>query len=196
MYNRLLCIFLLALLFSACKQQYKNPHVVIQTNVGDIELELFADKAPKTVGRFLKNVDSGYYNNTTFYRILKDDNQASDSWKARLIQGGMWQRQHKLYTSIPGVAHESTKETGITHTAGTVSLARAEPGTAATEFFICIDDEHGFDYGGKNNADGLGYAAFGRVVGGTNTVNVIYNKAPETDQALTPPIDIYNIVRK
>ena len=196
MYYRLLCICFFVLLLPACKQQYKNPHVVIQTNVGNIELELYADKAPKTVGRFLKNIDSGYYNNTTFYRVLKDDNQASDSWKARLIQGGMWQRQHKLYTSIPGIPHESTKETGITHTAGTVSLARAEPGTAATEFFICIDDEHGFDYGGKNNADGQGYAAFGRVVGGINTVNVIYNKAPETDQALIPPIDIYNIVRK
>jgi len=70
-----------------------------------------------------------------------------------------------------------------------------EPGTATTEFFICVGDQPGYDYGGENNSDGQGYAAFGKVVKGMDVVNKIYNQ-PESDQYFTPRIPLYNIVRR
>ncbi|MCO5237440.1 MAG: peptidylprolyl isomerase [Chitinophagaceae bacterium] len=73
-------------------------------------------------------------------------------------------------------------------------MARNEPGTATPEFFICVEDEPGFDYGGKNNADGLGYAAFGKVVEGWETVMKIYRQ-PENNQRFIPPVTILKIRR-
>jgi peptidyl-prolyl cis-trans isomerase A (cyclophilin A) len=182
------------LLCSCAPKKYKYPHVVIQTIHGNIELELYNDKAPKTVAAFLSYVDSGYYTNSMFYRVWNDDNQATDAYKARIIQGGLWRTNRQLSLTLPGVPHETTRETGIQHTDGVISLARGKPGTATTEFFICIDDQHGFDYGGKNNPDGQGYAAFGRVVKGRDVVRYIY-EAPEEGEYFNPPIVIYNIVR-
>ena len=157
-------------------------------------MELFPGQAPKSVAAFLKNVDAGYYKNTSFYRILSDENQPSDNHKSRLIQGGLWKTNYKQSASLPGIPHETTQQTHILHTDGTVSFARAAPGTATTEFFICIGDEHGFDYGGSNNPDGQGYAAFGRVVSGMPVVMKIYN-GPEDEQDINPPVIIDNIVR-
>ena len=175
-----------------CSPKYKNPHIEIETGRGDIEIELYPDQAPKTVTAFLSYVDSGYYKNANFYRVLANDNQPSNAPKAQLIQGGIWKTNYKLSSSLPGIPHETTQQTKILHKAGVISLARAAPGTAGTEFFICIQDQPGFDYGGNNNADGQGYAAFGKVIKGMDIVMDIYN-APEYDQALDPPVDIYNI---
>ncbi|HWB27220.1 MAG TPA: peptidylprolyl isomerase [Chitinophagaceae bacterium] len=194
MFYRLVLVSFLIVFFSCSSHQYKNPHVRIETAKGDIEVELFPAQAPKSVAAFLRNVDSGYYKNTSFYRILSSSNQAAGSDKSRLIQGGLWKTKYKLSASLPGVPHETTQQTKITHTDGTVSFARGAPGTASTEFFICIGDQHGFDYGGSNNPDGQGYAAFGRVVSGMKVVMDIYN-SPEDEQDFDPPIDIYNIVR-
>lgn len=191
--NLLICF---CCLLAACSQhiKYKNPHVKIETGEGDIELELYPDQAPKTVAAFLSYVDSGYYVNSNFYRVWNDDNQAIDAYKARLIQGGIWETNHKLVMSLPGIPHETTAQTGIQHINGVISLARGKPGTASTEFFICVGNQHGFDYGGKNNTDGLGYAAFGRVVKGMEVVIRIY-RDPEKDEYFDPPIALFNIVR-
>jgi peptidyl-prolyl cis-trans isomerase A (cyclophilin A) len=178
---------------TACSSpKYKNPHVVIETKFGDIEVELYPDQAPKTVAAFLSYIDSGYYNNATFYRVLRDDEQPSDAPKAELIQGGIWQTNYKLSSKIPGIPHEPTNQTKILHTDGTISLARQAPGTANTEFFICVGDQPGFNYGGANNPDGQGYAAFGKVVKGMDVVKSIYN-APETDGDFEPVIYINKI---
>ena len=189
-------IFLLAFSLSLlnCEKKYANPHVEIQTKLGGIEVELFPDKAPKSVAAFLSYIDSGYYKNATFYRVLNKDNQPSDAVKAELIQGGLYRSKIKPFTSIAGIPHETTKETGILHTAGVISFARREPGTATTEFFICISDQPGLDYGGLNNPDKQGYAAFGRVVKGMEIVKTIHNR-PETDEVFTPPIYIFDIIR-
>ena len=182
-------------LLAACSQPvYKNPHIEIETNHGDIELELYADNAPKTVAAFLRYVDSDYYKNASFYRILNDDNQPSNAPKSELIQGGIWKTNYKLSASLPGIEHETTAQTKILHKDGIISLARLAPGTANTEFFICIGDQPGFDYGGLNNADGQGYAAFGKVVKGMDIVRNIYN-APENDQEFDPQVNIYGIKR-
>ena len=188
-------VFILACMFCGCSSPaYKNPHILIQTVAGDIEIELYADKAPKTAAVFLSYIDAGFYKHSTFYRVLTDDNQPSDAPKANLIQGGIWKTNYKKATSLPGVPHEATNQTNILHKNGIISLARMEPGTATTEFFICIGDQPGFDYGGKNNADGQGYAAFGEVVKGMNVVMRIYERH-SYDQALNPQVTIIDMKR-
>ncbi len=192
-YKNLFIIF--CCLLAACSEPaYKNPHIEIETNHGDIELELYIDQAPKTVKAFLRYVDSDYYKNATFYRILNDENQPSNAPKSELIQGGIWKTNYKLSASLPGIEHETTQQTKILHKDGVISLARLAPGTANTEFFICVGDQPGFDFGGVNNADGKGYAAFGKVVKGMKIVSNIYN-APENDQEFDPPVNIYGIKR-
>jgi peptidyl-prolyl cis-trans isomerase A (cyclophilin A) len=193
MFKKLLAIFICCL-YACSSSKNENPHVLIETKFGDIEVELYPKQAPGTVAAFLSYIDSGYYSKATFYRVLRDDEQPTNAPKSELIQGGIWQTNYKLAATIPGIAHESTKQTGITHTDGTISLARSTPGTANTEFFICVGDQHGFDYGGANNPDGQGYAAFGRVVKGMSVVKSIYN-APETDGTFDPLIYIYKIKR-
>lgn len=187
----LFCIALIVLV--QCKPAYKNPHVVIYSAFGDIELELYPDKAPKSVTAFLSYIDAGYYTNCSFYRILSLDNQPMGSNGAELIQGGLWANK-KRHDSLPGIPHETTKQTGILHENGTISLARQEPGTATTEFFICIGKQPGFDYGGENNPDGQGYAAFGKVVKGMDIVLKIYGR-PEENQYFEPPVKINKITR-
>lgn len=172
-----------------------KPHVVIKTPAGDIEVELYLRQAPKTAGAFLSYVDSGYYRNASFYRILNADNQPTGANDSKLIQGGIWRTDHDRAVRVPGVPHETTRQTQILHTDGTISLARGAPGTGTTEFFICIGDQPGYDFGGENNPDGQGYAAFGRVVRGMDVVRAIYER-PENDQSFTPPIPIMDISRK
>src|SRR6476469_9088774 len=161
---------IIAVLSLSCKNKYANPHVEIETKLGGIEVELYADKAPKTVAAFLSYIDSGYYKNATFYRVLRDDEQPMDAPKSELIQGGIWKTNYKRSASLPGIPHETTQQTKILHKNGAISLARQAPGTANTEFFICVGDQPGFDYGGANNPDGQGYAAFGKVVKGMDVI--------------------------
>lgn len=182
-------------LFSCANEKFAHPRIVIETEVGDIEIELYEDKAPKTVTSFLQFVDSDYYRNSSFYRVLTDENQPSNAPKANLIQGGIWKSNYKTSQFAQRIPHESTNRTGLHHTAGTLSLARTEPGSGGTEFFICTEDQPGFDFGGKNNADGQGYAAFGKVLKGMDVVRKIYNKR-EDEQQFDPPVVIYKIKRK
>ena len=147
------------------------------------------------MGAFLGYIDSGYYKNSLFYRVLNDDNQPTGAYKADLIQGGLWKTNYKKSLTLKGIAHETTAQTKISHKDGVLSLARLEPGTANTEFFICIGDQPGFDFGGENNPDGQGYAAFGKVVKGMDIVLRIHRQ-PDQNQSFSPPIAIYNISRK
>jgi peptidyl-prolyl cis-trans isomerase A (cyclophilin A) len=195
MRRSLLC-FLLIALFSACTTKNPDrPHVVIQTSAGDIEVELYLREAPKTAGAFLSYVASGFYKNGSFYRVLNEDNQTTGSPASNLIQGGIWKTNHNKAVSLPGVPHETTRDTHILHTDGVISLARDKPGTGTTEFFICVGSQPGFDFDGENNPDGQGYAAFGKVVSGMDVVRTLYAR-PESNQAFTPQIPIYNIVQK
>jgi peptidyl-prolyl cis-trans isomerase A (cyclophilin A) len=169
--------------------------VIIRTAAGDIEVELYPLEAPKTAGAFLSYVDSGFYKNASFYRVLNEDNQVTGAGTSNLIQGGIWKSDHAKAVRTPGVPHEPTSQTHILHTNGAISLARDKPGTGTTEFFICVGDQPGFDYGGENNPDGQGYAAFGKVVKGMDVVRTIYQR-PDNNQSFTPSIRIYNISRK
>lgn len=191
------CILLSGILIvlAACNSQHTgNPRVEITTRFGDIEVELYPKQAPVTVAAFLSYIDSGYYERSSFYRVLVDDEQPSYAPKSEIVQGGIWKTNYKLLSSIPGIKHETTAQTKLSHTNGTISLARLAPGTAHTEFFICVGDQPGYDFGGVNNPDGQGYAAFGRVIKGMNVVDHIY-AAPESDGQFTPQIFITGMRR-
>ncbi len=188
-------LLLFSCLFAACTQtKYKEPTVKIETNFGDIIVELYPEKAPKTVAAFLSYVDSGYYKESSFYRVLKEEDQPSIAFKSELIQGGIWGIKNKLLASLKGIPHENTNETGILHKDGTISLARGDTGTATSEFFICVGDQPAYDYGGAANADKQGFATFGKVIKGMEYVRQIHSQ-PDNNTSFLPPIEIMNIVR-
>jgi peptidyl-prolyl cis-trans isomerase A (cyclophilin A) len=122
------------------------------------------------------------------------ENQPSNAPKTELIQGGIWKTNYQQAIKVKGIEHENTQQTKILHTEGTISLARAAPGTAGTEFFIVIGNQPGLDFGGENCEDRLGYAAFGRVIKGLNLVYKISGQK-SNGQYFSPMVDVYNIVK-
>ena len=165
-------------------------YLLISTELGDIKVEIYTDKAPVTAANFLEYVDKNGFLNSKFYRVVRDDNQPDNEVKIDVIQGGLYSEE-KMFTSIE---HETTDRTGIRHVDGVISMARNEPGSAASEFFICIGDQPELDYGGKRNPDGQGFAAFGKVVDGMDIVRKIHQQ-PADGQMLAPEIRI-NTVRR
>ena len=194
MRHKLFFIFIVQCFLSCSHPKYKDPHVLIETNFGDIEVEVYPDKAPKSVAAFLSYVDSGFYKKSSFYRVLKEENQPSASFKSELIQGGIWQTNYKKGVSLPGIPHEPTNKTGILHKNGIISLARTTPGTASSEFFICVGDQPVYDYGGDANTDRQGFAAFGKVFKGMDIVRKIHQQ-PDNEESFYPPIEISDIKR-
>ena len=170
---QIVVILLIKLLLAGFNQQEnnKNPIIIINTELGDITLELYATKAPLTVSNFLRYVDSTLFDSSCFYRVVRADNQPKDSVKISVIQGGRWQNEDKGFTPIK---HETTNLTGILHKNGVISMARSVPGTATSEFFICVGDQPELDFGGKRNKDGQGFAAFGKVIKGFDIVKRIH----------------------
>lgn len=188
-------LHLLCLVFCICctHTANKNPHIQIITAYGEIEVELLPKQAPKTVAAFLMYVDSGYYKNSSFYRVLSNENVPAE-YNSGLVQGGVYITNPTLLENIPGIVHEPTKQTHLSHTSGTISLARTTPGTASTEFFICIGDQLQFDSGESASSDGLGFAAFGKVVNGMEVIKKIQND-PSQGESFKTQIKIANIER-
>ena len=187
-------IFFAVLIISCNQPIYKNPHILIETQLGDIEVELFAEQAPKTVAAFLAYIDSGFYNKTSFYRVLKTD-ELPTTINTGIIQGGLWQTKPAKKITIAGIVHETTKQTGLTHQSGTISLARTTAGSANTEFFICIGDQSPLDFGRRGTEDGQGYAAFGTVFKGMDIVRKIQAKKSHGDKFIEK-IEIYKITKR
>ena len=168
------------------------PRVVIQTELGDIEVEIDSVHAPLTSANFLRYVDLGFYRFGRFHRTVRADNQPGDKVKIGVVQAGLDSLRVK---DFPPITLERTRATGLSHEDGTISMARDAPNTATSDFFICIGDQRALDFGGKRNPDGQGFAAFGRVVLGMDVVRKI-QAAPAVGQRLEPPIRIIDIVRK
>lgn len=162
----------------------------IETSMGNILIALYPDKAPITVSNFLKYVDNGLYDNSSFFRVCTPENEADREIKIEVIQGGNVE-ETKSYLPIK---METTEQTGIKHLNGTISMARSEPNTATSQFFICINDQPELDYNGKRNPDGQGFAAFGNVIEGMGIVLNI-QKQKDEDQYLIDPIVIKTIKR-
>jgi peptidyl-prolyl cis-trans isomerase A (cyclophilin A) len=168
----------------------QNPKVLIKTEFGDIAVEIYQDKAPVTAANFLKYVDAGLYDGSVFHRTVTLDNQPTNTVKIEVIQGG----QLPSAQSLSAIPLERTSVTGIKHLDGVISMARSEPDTATSSFFFCINDQPELNFGGKRNADGQGFAAFGRVVAGMEVVRKI-QKQPAEGQNLKPPVKIISISR-
>jgi peptidyl-prolyl cis-trans isomerase A (cyclophilin A) len=169
-----------------------NPRVLIQTEAGDIEVELFPRQAPLTVTNFLRYAPKGFYAGGSFFRTVTMDNQPTNKVKIQVVQARANPAREKEF--FPPIPLERTRDTGLRHLDGTLSMARDGPDTAQDSFSICIGDRPELDFGGKRNPDGQGFAAFGRVVKGMDVVRKLHASRAD-GQKLTPPIRIQRAIR-
>ncbi len=133
--------------------------VLITTNMGNITVELDAEKAPKSVANFLEYVNKGHYNNTIFHRVIADF----------MIQGGGFEPNMKQKNADQTVENEG--KNGLKNDTYTLAMARtSDPHSASAQFFINVKNNSFLDYPGQ---DGWGYAVFGKVTEGTDVVDKI-----------------------
>ena len=170
----------------------ENPRILIKTELGDILIEVYPDKVPVTVANFLRYVDEGRFEGALFFRVVTMDNQPVMDIKIEVIQGGLSRTANAR--ALPLIEHETTDKTGVLHKDGAISMARLMPGSASSDFFICVGDQPSLDFGGMRNRDGQGFAAFGMVIEGMDVVRKI-QKQPSERQYLTKPVKIFSIKR-
>lgn len=182
-------LLILAILLAGALSSRCSPGVQVRmlTSMGEIVVEVYPDRAPVTARNFLDHVEKGSYTNSFFYRVVRLDNQPVNPVKIEVIQGGLFEEE-KLDAIAP-IPHESTEVTGILHTDGVISMARMEPGSASTEFFICVGDQPSLNHGGARNPDGQGFAAFGKVIKGMELVRSI-QALPDRGQYLVEKVRI------
>lgn len=169
-----------------------HPKVLIQTTAGDFEVELDATRAPKTVANFLHYVHQGLYSDGMFHRTVTSDNQPNDVIKIAVIQASANPLEKEKF--LQPIPLERTRDTGLKHLDGSISMARGRPDTARDDFFICVGDQPELDFNGKRNNDGQGFAVFGQVIKGMDVVRKIHSSANE-GQTLTPKIMIQRAIR-
>ena len=165
----------------------KLPTIEMETPFGKILCEIDTVQAPVTALNFLKHIELKTYNDALFYRVVRLDNQPNSKIMIEVIQGGLY--SDEKIDRQPPIPHETTKITGLKHLDGTISMARNQPGTASTEFFICVGDQPELDFGGNRNGDGQGFAAFGKVLKGMDVVRKIQLQK-DTNQYLITPVKI------
>ncbi len=152
----------LALPCYAAQKKTDNPVVVIETSMGDITVELYEKKAPKSVENFLSYVKEGFYSGTIFHRVIKNF----------MIQGGGFTTTMNHKPTKPPIVNESSN--GLHNSRGTIAMARtADPNSATSQFFINTKDNPGLDRPQEPN----GYAVFGKVIAGMGVVDQIENVA-------------------
>jgi cyclophilin family peptidyl-prolyl cis-trans isomerase len=140
-----------------------NPRVRLVTNLGEIEVELDAQRAPETVRNFLNYVEIGYYDGTIFHRVIPHF----------MIQGGGY--RPGLDEKVKGPPIRNEADNGLKNLAGTIAMARTtDPHSAAAQFFINVADNHFLDHRDKTTA-GWGYCVFGKVIRGMDVVHKIEN---------------------
>ena len=190
----------LGFLCAACSAQEDNPVVVLNTDVGTIEITVYPNKAPISAADFLNHVDGGHYDGQGFYRAVRPDNDPRNMGMS-LIQGGRLDKE-RVFAPIE---HELTTDTGLSNAKGAVAIARLEPGSgSAAYFFINIGNNDFLDTGGTRNPDGQGYATFGRVTKGLDTARTIQTMQTELEsgdivtrgQTLSQPVTIKRAYRK
>lgn len=141
-----------------------HPQVAIKTSQGDFVIELFPDKAPKTVANFLQYVKDGFYDGTVFHRVIP----------GYLVQGGLYTRELKPKRTLPPIPDEANN--GLSNLRGTVAAARGpDPDSATSQFFVNVVDNPRLDYVGNQSGWTWGFAVFGKVVSGMDVVDKIDN---------------------
>jgi peptidyl-prolyl cis-trans isomerase B (cyclophilin B) len=162
--------------------------VLMETSMGLITIELFADKAPATVANFLKYVDDGFYEGTIFHRVI-------DNF---MVQGGGMNVTMKEKPTNAPVVNEA--DNGLQNLTGTLAMARTmDPHSATAQFFINVNDNHFLDHKAKT-PEGWGYCVFGKVVDGMDVVNKIKKvrtrRAGFHDDVPADPVTINNCLRE
>ena len=147
---------------SATADTQAHPQVAIHTTQGDITLELYPDKAPKSVANFLQYVRDGFYSGTVLHRAIP----------GYLVQGGLYTRElqpKRTHSAIPSEA-----DNGLSNLRGTVAVARgADPNSGTAQFFFNLVDNRRLDYVGNQSGLTWGYAVFGKVIKGLDVVDKI-----------------------
>lgn len=158
-----LCVFLLLLVWPLSGQaaEQQAPQVIIQTNMGNIEVVLNPDKAPNTVKNFLRYVDGNFYNGTVFHRVIY----------GYMIQGGGFTKDLDRKKTFDPIAIESNN--GLKNDRGAIAMARTgDPHSATSQFFINTRDNYVLNYSSPTMR-GYGYTVFGKVVQGMDVVDKI-----------------------
>ena len=156
-----LCLALVMVMPVGSAAQGENPVVVIETSMGDITVELFPDRAPKSVENFLAYVNQGFYDGTIFHRVISNF----------MIQGGGFTADMQKKDTRAPIENEA--DNGLKNRRGTLAMARtAEIHSATSQFFINVRDNAFLDYKGPSAAD-FGYAVFGQVTEGLDVVDKI-----------------------
>jgi peptidyl-prolyl cis-trans isomerase A (cyclophilin A) len=164
----------------------------ITTDLGVIDVEVDQAHAPVTSANFLKYVDGAFFDGGQFHRSARLETQADRPVRIEVVQASINRERSK--ESFPAIPLERTSVTGLTHKDGTLSMARSGPDSATSSFFICVGDQPSLDFGGARNADGQGFAAFGRVVAGMDVVRKIH-QSPAKGETLEPPVKILKVER-
>jgi peptidyl-prolyl cis-trans isomerase B (cyclophilin B) len=152
-------LFLSSLISPSALLAAENPRVLMKTNKGDIELELYADKAPVSVENYANN---GFYDGTIFHRVISHF----------MIQGGGFTPDMQKKPTAEPITNEASN--GLSNKRGTIAMARTgDPHSATAQFFINVQDNLNLDYTGGGNPRGWGYAVFGRVTEGMDVVDDI-----------------------
>ena len=179
-----------ALVLSACATTANGadkPRVVLETDAGRMVVELELERAPLTVCNFLSYVTDGDYEAGSFFRTVvgatNDNPNPIDVIQAATPRGS----DDDLRPPVP---LERTRDTGLRHTAGAISMARDGPDTATSSFFIVTRDTPSLDFGGGRNPDGQGFAVFGRLVEGLDVARRIQMSPADGQEQLTPPVTI------
>jgi len=155
------------------------PHVVLKTTMGEIELELYPEKAPKTVANFLEYVKTNHYSGTIFHRVI-------DNF---MIQGGGFDKDMKQKPTNSPIENEA--KNGLKNDAYTVAMARtADPHSASAQFFFNVKDNDFLNYPGR---DGWGYCVFGKIIKGIDVVNKI-KKVETTNKGMYQNVPITPVV--
>lgn len=194
----LVLLALIACSSNATDAEATTVHIQMSTSIGDIGIDVYKKAAPITAQNFLRLVDGEHLNGGMFYRTVSPDND-NGSPVISVIQGGIGDAEGPFAP----IAHETTKDTGLLHVDGAISMARGDVGTATTEFFICIGDQLALDFGAARNPDKQGFAVFGRVVTGKSIVKAIHERPSDAPteseymagQIYEEPIEIISVKR-
>lgn len=167
-----------------------NPHLIIATQIGTFSISLDMINAPETAGYYKNIASEGGFNHSTIFRIVNESNaEMRSNAKIEVVQMGINDLDSEYAASLK---HETTKTTGLQHKKWAVSAARYDVGQNYPSFFICMRDEPELDYGGKRHPDGQGFAVFGKVTDGFDTVETLFAKAEEKEY-LTHTIEIISV---
>jgi peptidyl-prolyl cis-trans isomerase A (cyclophilin A) len=165
-----------------------DPTVVVHTSQGDITMQLFADKSPKSVANFLRYVHEGFYAGTVFHRVIP----------GYLIQGGLYTKDlqpRRTHSPVPSEADNN----GLSNLRGTVAVARGgDPNSGTSQFFINLVDDRRLDYVGNQSGLTWGYTVFAKVVKGMDVVDKIatlptHGQGPFAADVPNPPVIIESV---